>query len=716
MRRTSLGPLTIAILLFAPSCSGGADDADDAGSDPSAVVDADSTPGAEDTGPWGALIADLQGEEPSPQQALDWFVSLSGAEIPGASAVYGRVEGPVSFTHVLEWLEHDWEQFSTEQQVALQTTLALVDPQAAGAGAAVRRPLAEPQWLRDLVVDTNRQVGTLLGHTIDAANIVTAEINDGSLGTGLAEARGNPSHLFGVRVSSECLIVYGGGFLAASRAHQLSALAHEITHCHQHDASTFATAEAHSSIAKWYQEGSAGWVGEVVSRNSGFPMARSWWSVYFRGDAVTPAGLWGYALAADSTGYSSIGAFQWAAERMGEQELARGILTHMNESTEDKLDWLFGDAGTPSRERLAAQWAAQASRRSGWGANWYMAGLGLAAHGLASSGRSPNELQLRPGVELTGAGNVGTQLAAITITIVPTAGVDLISLGATGWSVVTAEGRGEKFSTGARLGQVFCVGAACSCRAARSEGPPIEIEPGTKVVLAMASDVGVAARWSVKGYDLPDDGSDCDPCPAAGPARRSPAGAAPPDPVCGGNTESTSVPTTVDEGGCLVGSWLVDNTVMGAAFLRAVSTPGGGAPPSNFTDAQVTGTWTLLIGADGSLVMTASGWTLSGTATGPPGLGSTEEVEFNIAITFNGTVSAGWSASASRLTITGASGLLAAKATATVYGQQFDVTGPSLSNLPLASNSTSSYTCDGGVLVITATASNAIPLTFNRVG
>ena len=176
------------------------------------------------------------------------------------------------------------------------------------------------------------------------------------------------------------------------------------------------------------------------------------------------------------------------------------------------------------------------------------------------------------------------------------------------------------------------------------------------------------------------------------------------------------MPTTVDEGGCLVGSWLVDNTVMGAAFLRAVSTPGGGAPPSNFTDAQVTGTWTLLIGADGSLVMTASGWTLSGTATGPPGLGSTEEVEFNIAITFNGTVSAGWSAPASRLTITGASGLLAAKATATVYGQQFDVTGPSLSNLPLASNSTSSYTCDDGVLVITATASNAIPLTFNRVG
>ena len=722
-RRLALAVIP-TLLLAAVSCS-------DGGSSATTASTAGTEEGMQlaeaDTGAWGRLIAELDGAEPTAQQALDWYVTLSGSDIPGATAKYGSVEGLVSYTHVLHWFEELWDEFTPDQQAALTADFAFVDgpPTTAtgGSSAAGRIAGAEPAWLRQMLVDANEQVSTLLGHRIDMANVVTRHVAAAALGTAMAEAGGNPARVFGRRVSSECLIAYGDALLAAPRSQQLSALAHELTHCHQHDASTAGSADAHKELPTWYVEGSAGWIGEVVAGNSGLPAARTWWSSYFYGNARTPAGLVGYSFLGDSTGYTAIGMFQWAAERTSTAAIAGGLLTHMNESTEDKLNWLFGTAGTPEREQIAAKWAAQASRRT-WSANWNMNGVGLGALGLAGAGRTLNALQLRPGMELAGQGNAGSQLTAISLSIVPTAQVDLIAVGVTGWSVVTGGGAGEKFSTAARLAQVYCVGEACSCRSARAGGvEPVRIERGTSVAIAMASDVGIGVRWSIKGYDLPDDGSDCDPCPEAGAARPShspadsPTGvAAPPDPVCGGTVPVATTEETGDGGGCLVGTWQVNNTVMSATFLRTVSTPGGGAPPSDFTHSEVTGTWVLTLGADGSMTMTATNWALKGTIAGPPGLGVNPNPMIDITVTFNGTVTGRWTASGSSFTVSRAAGQLGAKSTASFAGQTFDVTGPNMASLPLAGNSTSTYACGGGMLVLTPNVANAMALTFESAG
>ena len=718
-RRRALAALSVALLLPV-SCS---DDGAGYTTTPTVATDDEGVQlKQDDAGAWGTLLTELDGAEPNAQQVLDWYVSLSGSAIPGATAKYGSVDGLVSFTHVVDWIEEQWDGFTPEQQAALQADFAFVDepPTTAAGGSSASRRIngTEPAWLRQLLVDANEQVSALLGHRIDMANVVTRQVAAAEIGTALAEARGNPTHLFGHRVSSECLIVYGAALTTAPRGHQLSALAHELTHCHQHDASTATSADNHNELPKWYMEGSAGWIGEVVAANSGLPAARTWWSSYFFGNAANPAGLRGYGFIGDSTGYTAIGVFQWAAERTSTAAIAGGLLTHMNESTEDKLDWLFGAGGTPEREQLAAKWVAQASRRS-WSANWNMSGVGLGALGLSGAGRTLNSLQLRPGVELSGQGNEGTQLSAISLSIVPTAQVDLISIGATGWSVVTGGGAGEKFSTAARLAQVYCVGEACSCRSARAGGvEPVRIEPGTAIALAMASDIGIGVRWSIKGYDLPDDGSDCDPCPEAGAARpaHAPGVVALPDPVCGG---TVPVVTAEEAGGgseCLVGNWLVDNTVMSAVFLRSLTTPGASGPATDFVSSTVTGEWLLQLGADGSLTMTATNWALTGTVAGPPGLGVNENPMIDITITFNGTVTGRWTASGSTFTVTGAAGRLDSKATATFSGQAFDVTGPNMTNLPLTGNSASTYTCGGGMLVLTPSVANAMSLTFAKVG
>ena len=110
------------------------------------------------------------------------------------------------------------------------------------------------------------------------------------------------------------------------------------------------------------------------------------------------------------------------------------------------------------------------------------------------------------------------------------------------------------------------------------------------------------------------------------------------DEFCAGAAPSTTVaPDGPGASGCAAGVWQVDNQLMAVEFQRVVSTATPEAPPTDFVSTEVTGTWTLALGADGSMTMTASNWALAGTLLAPPGLGSSEEVTVVITITFNGT-------------------------------------------------------------------------------
>jgi hypothetical protein len=349
-----------------------------------------------------------------------------------------------------------------------------------------------------------------------------------------------------------------------------------------------------------------------------------------------------------------------------------------------------------------------------------MNGVGLGALGLAGTGRTLNALQLRPGMELAGQGNAGTQLTAISLSIVPTAQVDLIAVGVSGWSVVTGGGAGEKFSTAARLAQVYCVGEACSAGRRAGGVEPVRIERARAWRSPWHPTSASACAGRSRATTYPTTAATATRArgrraPAIRRPTRRPALPPLPDP-CGGTVPVATTEETGDGGGCLVGTWQVNNTVMSATFLRTVSTPGGGAPPSDFTHSEVTGTWVLTLGADGSMTMTATNWALKGTIAGPPGLGVNPNPMIDITVTFNGTVTGRWTASGSSFTVSRAAGQLGAKTTASFAGQTFDVTGPNMASLPLAGNSTSTYTCGGGMLVLTPNVANAMPLTFESAG
>ncbi|MEQ1699199.1 MAG: hypothetical protein ABMA25_03770 [Ilumatobacteraceae bacterium] len=183
---------------------------------------------------------------------------------------------------------------------------------------------------------------------------------------------------------------------------------------------------------------------------------------------------------------------------------------------------------------------------------------------------------------------------------------------------------------------------------------------------------------------------------------------------CASPTPTTTVaPDGPGGDGCVIGTWNVDNAVMAAVFQRTVTTATPGAPPTDFVSSEVTGTWTLQLAPDGAMTMTASNWSLTGHLLGPGGLGSDEPVPIDITITFNGTVTGRYSAADGSMTFSETNGGLSAKATGTVMGQTFDATTPQLANLPIAGNSTSTYTCGGGVLVLTPTTPNSMPMTFS---
>lgn len=200
----------------------------------------------------------------------------------------------------------------------------------------------------------------------------------------------------------------------------------------------------------------------------------------------------------------------------------------------------------------------------------------------------------------------------------------------------------------------------------------------------------------------------CDPCPAAGPSRASHS-----DPRNLTANLARTVPpicepaTTVAEDpvACLVGDWLVDNAAMALAFQALTSVPG---TPGN---QVVEGSFSIRIGADGTMEVSVVDWTVTSEQAGPEG---TPPILFESI--FNGAVTGKWRADATTFTTSNTTGVLGGRAYITIAGTRTEVTGPQLPNLPVG-NGASSYLCtpDGG-LVIRARAAGAVDLVFVRSG
>ncbi|MEQ1872566.1 MAG: hypothetical protein ABL953_02475 [Ilumatobacteraceae bacterium] len=702
---------TVSLLLVISVIAGCNSSEESAASDETTVDTTDNSAPDDEMSPY-ELFSAAVGEAPvTAQQALDWFVSLTGLNVPGSEPTFGRVSGPVLLDASLNQLVEHWNEYSAEQQAALVELLRVVDSPAPddteGAAAApraglVRSVTAVDPALQALVVPVNDEVGRLLGSTLNPSTIVLQPINAELVGTAHAEANSG-SELFGWRPSSDCTIVYGRAFSRATITQQRALLAHEISHCHVF---SHASVPDVAGLPKWYFEGSASWVGEVIGQGSGADLVGGFWRTFLAGNATLPTGDRGYSFLNDRLGYSAIGVFQWAAERQGVATIGRSIIANLKKSTEEKLEFLFGTPGTPQREALLSSFATSPVRRP-FGPSWQFTGIGLGSFGIGGVGRKTVDHTLATDVELrlqlADGGRIGT--AALTIT--PTADVDLVHLAIVGYGKVNWNGEGEVASEDGSIDQVYCVGEACRCaESLRDRTDVIPLSEGATAVVALSADAGMPIRVAAKGYHLAD--GSCDPCPAAGPSRATHSGAlvynanalpAGSDPIC---SPDTTLP--VDET-CLVGAWTVDNAVMATAFQALTNAAGGPAGTQ-----VVTGSFSMQVNADGTMAITVVDWTTAGEEAGPAG---TPPVLFESV--FNGATTGTWTADATSFT-TATTGIFGGRAFITIAGTRSEITGVPLANLPVG-NGTSSYVCtpEGG-LVLRARVRGGVDLTFTRTG
>lgn len=429
-----------------------------------------------------------------------------------------------------------------------------------------------------------------------------------------------------------------------------SQVSHEVFHCFQYDLVNT------NPLPKWVVEGMAAYAGEVFA--GGTAQSGGWWRRWIE-ETTRP-------LTARS--YDAIGLFSLSAE-LGTDPFgyADALLRAPTFATVEAA------TGPIVRDVLGTHYA----NEPGWGGQFTIAGPGAPA---TKARRSP----------LTWAGNTASfarvlQPGAIAATAYTfSAPGEVLVVASTGFGGVHFSNGAAASFGGGYLGAFCLLPGGCIC-------------PGE----GSARDGLVAA--SPDGFV------------GIGPGELPQFTAQSVEEFCAGATPTTTAPADgPGDDGCVVGTWQVDNQRMAAEFQRVATTSTPGAPPTDFISSEVTGTWTLALGADGSMTMTATSWALAGTLLAPPGLGSDEEVQVVITITFNGTAAGRYSVSGGSMSFADVTGGLSASGVASMLGQTFDITSPAMSNLPITGTSASTVQCSGGALSITPTVPNAIAMHFTR--
>lgn len=431
-----------------------------------------------------------------------------------------------------------------------------------------------------------------------------------------------------------------------------SQVSHEVFHCFQYDLVNT------NPLPKWVVEGMAAYAGEVFA--GGTTQSSTWWARWIE-DTTRP-------LTARS--YDAIGLYSLSAELgVDPFRYADALL----------LAPTFATVETATGPRIRDLLGTHYANEPGWGGQFTIAGPGAPR---TKARRSP----------LTWAANTASfsrvlqpgAIAATTYTF--SAPGEVLVVASNGFGGVHFSNGASASFGGGYLGAFCLLPGGCVC-------------PGE----GSARDGLVAA--SPDGFV------------GVGPGETPQLTAQTLEEFCAGATPSTTTPADgPGDDGCVVGTWQVDNQRMAAEFQRVVTTATPGAPATDFVSSEVTGTWTLALGADGSMTMTASNWALAGTLLAPPGLGSSEEVTVVITITFNGTSTGRYSASAGSISFSDVVGVLSASAVATVAGQTIDVTTPQMSSLPMTSGASSTVQCSGGTMSITPTTPNAMAMHFTRAG
>ncbi|MEZ4503477.1 MAG: hypothetical protein R3C39_12695 [Dehalococcoidia bacterium] len=308
-----------------------------------------------------------------------------------------------------------------------------------------------------------------------------------------------------------CVIVLGQAMTRWDENRQLSAVMHEVTHCHQFQVHPQGRVGFNASKVPWMDEGYAVWAGEAFT--GGTLVSRPFWNQYLGGGIGS--GPDGFLLFEGD--YRAHGFYSRLADA-GVNPWAEFVpwFNGLRANHVSNIERYRGMTATANQEVLAG-WTASSSRNDDLGAPWnsdHGPGINLARSARRASGA-------RVSAERTFTANPGEQRYHALEVSTPADGPSLITLSAEGLATYRWEHAdwNDQFVNTDTLELSWCVGEDCTCEDGSSPAPGAILAPiaaGQRPTLHAALFGGAGgAHLDIRVESLEDACEEPTPTPAA---------------------------------------------------------------------------------------------------------------------------------------------------------------------------------------------------------
>jgi hypothetical protein len=255
-----------------------------------------SEPAADDA--WGKVTAGIARDGSIPLEVALQAFALAIGPLPGVEVPSGDLPPLSSGSEPIRWIIGHWEDLTAEQQAAVIAHLGLPSPDDVARGQDVASLVAaappapacaveasgpkvdelraemervQPEIARQLKRELGIPVVFKLGNVESRPGIAAETV---PLDANCQPAQAKPAYCQ-IQVTDR-----GAGLTGFAFTH---VVAHELFHCFQYDFAT--SAEAAGDVPAWLAEGSAAWVGEVIS--AGSTIGEEYWEPWLK-DPLKP--------------------------------------------------------------------------------------------------------------------------------------------------------------------------------------------------------------------------------------------------------------------------------------------------------------------------------------------------------------------------------------------------------------------------------------------